>query len=48
MEHSHEHAEEELKSKDLVAKINHVRLWKITVLPWEIVGLDRTKVTGCD
>ena len=41
MEYAQDHAENEQK-KDLIAKINHVRLWKTSVLPCEIVGLDGT------
>ena len=47
MEHAQDHAEIKTKSKDSIANINHVMLWKIDVLPCRILGLDGTKTTEC-
>ena len=44
MEHTQDHAKHEPKKKDLIAKIIHVRLWKIAALPCENLGLDCTKI----
>ena len=44
MEHENECVEEVPKSKHLIGKINQVWLWKRSMIPCEIMWLDRTKV----
>ena len=47
MEHAIDYLNEQPRPKGIVEKINQARLQKMTILPYEIVGLDGTKTTDC-
>ena len=47
VEHTLECAKEKAKPKEITSKINHVRLWKISMLPCEVVGMNRNNTSTC-
>ena len=45
IEHALEHAKDQVRPKGIVGKINHVRLWKKSILLCEIMGIEGTRIT---
>ena len=43
IEHSLEHAAEQVRPKVIVRKINHVRLWGKHVFPCKVVGIEGSR-----
>ena len=47
MQHGTYYANDQPRSKVIVDKINQVRLWKRSILPCDLVGLEGTKTNNC-
>ena len=47
MEHALERAQEEVRPKEITRKMNHVRIWKKSILPCEIVEINGNNASAC-
>ena len=47
MECALEHEKEKVRPKGITRKINHVRLWKRSMLPCEIFGINGNNTSAC-